>query len=262
MKICTFNVNSIKARRDLVMSWLDHRENDIDILCLQELKQMEDFFPFPEFKAKGFSCEVFGQKAYNGVAICSRTPLTQAQKGFGIEPWDQQSRFISAEIEDTTIINLYVPRGGERGEDKFDYKLGWYAHLTSYLEQHFTPKDRLILVGDFNVARTDADVYSAEALHDTIGTMPEERTTFEKLLSWGLIDVYRHFEPEQEQFTWWGYMGGAIWKDEGMRIDYVLCTEPLLKECQAVSVDMWPRKRRNPTPSDHAPLIAEFDFTG
>ena len=260
MKICSFNVNSIKARKELVFSWLDHRENDIDILCLQELKLTQELFPFAEFEERGFSCEVFGQKAYNGVAICSRTPLTQVQKGFGHKEWDQQSRFISARTGDTTILNLYVPHGGERGQDKFAYKQAWYSFLISYLKEHFTPKDRLILVGDFNVARTDDDVYSADIMAGTIGTMPEERTAFEKILSWGLTDVYRHLYPAQNQFTWWGYMGGAIWKDEGMRIDYVLCTQPLLDTCQAIDVDMWPRKRRSPTPSDHAPLIADFDI--
>jgi exodeoxyribonuclease-3 len=262
MKICSFNVNSIKARKELVLSWLDHRENDIDVLCFQELKLVEEFFPLAELEDKGFTCEVFGQKAYNGVAICSRSPLTQVQKGFGNSFWDQQSRFISARLGNITLMNLYVPHGGERGEEKFVYKQEWYTHLLAYLDENYTPQDRLILSGDFNVTRADIDVYSAEALHDAIGTMPEERAAFEKLLSWGLIDTFRHIDPESTQYTWWGYMGGAIWKDEGMRIDYILCTEPLLSACRDISVDMWPRKRNKPTPSDHAPLIAEFDFTG
>lgn len=261
MKICSFNVNSIKARKDLVLSWLDHRENDIDILCLQELKLLEEFFPFSEFEERGYACEVFGQKAYNGVAFCSRTPLARVQKGFGDKNWDQQSRFLSARVADTTILNLYVPHGGERGEEKFEYKQDWYVFLLEYLERNFTPRDRLLLLGDFNVTRADIDVYSAEDLHDTIGTMPEEREAFERLLSWGLVDTFRRKYPDTPQFTWWGYMGGAIWKDEGMRIDYVLCTEPLLPEFRDISVDMWPRKRGKPTPSDHAPLIAEFEWS-
>ena len=110
------------------------------------------------------------------------------------------------------------------------------------------------------VAHTDEDVYSAEALRDTIGTMPEERVAFSKLLAWGFTDVFRHLHPTTRQFTWWGYMGGAFWKDEGMRIDYALCTPPLLPRIKEIHIDLWPRKRRSPTPSDHAPLIITLNW--
>ncbi len=116
-----------------------------------------------------------------------------------------------------------------------------------------------MLVGDFNVAHTDLDVYSPEALKDTIGTLPEEREAFARLLSWGLSDTYRERQPQSRQFTWWGYMGGAIWRDEGMRIDYALCSAPILDRITDITVDLWPRKRRNPTPSDHAPLIISLN---
>jgi exodeoxyribonuclease-3 len=261
VKICTFNVNSIKIRTDLIIEWLTHRKDDTDILCFQEIKTIDEGFPFEAYQKKGFHCCVFGQKAYNGVAICSQYPMENVQKGFGDALWDQQKRIISAEIEGITIINLYAPHGGVRGDEKFVYKLNWYERLLSFLRQKHSPSDPLVIVGDMNVARENRDVYDPEALEDAIGTMPEERKSFENLLNWGLIDAFRHLQPEQKQFTWWDYIGGAVWRDEGMRIDYVLCTEPMLKNLKEVGVDIWPRKRRVPKPSDHAPLIACFGIS-
>jgi len=259
MKICTYNVNSIRARKDLVLQWLAQSNREIDVLCLQELKVTDDLFPVQDFEAQGYTCESYGQKSYNGVALCARRALRQVIKGFGDSTWDEQKRLIGARVDDLSILNLYAPHGDERGEAKFLYKLDWYAHLLSWLEENFSPRDPLLLVGDLNVAHSGQDVYSAEALRDTIGTMPEEREAFSKLLAWGFTDVFRHLHPTTRQFTWWSYMGGAFWKDEGMRIDYALCTPPLLSRIKEIRVDLWPRKRRSPTPSDHAPLIITLD---
>jgi len=258
MKICTFNVNSINARKELVIQWLEHRENDLDILCFQELKTLEEHFPYQDFERLGFSSIVSGQKGYNGVAICSKFPIKRLLKDVISQYWDPQKRIIAAEIKGFSIINIYAPHGDERGKEKFQYKRNWYRKLISFLDDYFSKNEPLIIVGDFNVAFKDQDVWSAEVLQDSIGTMPEEREDFEQLLRWGLIDTFRSLHPEKKQFTWWDYIGGAIWKDQGMRIDYVLCTEPLLKMLKNIEVDLWPRKRKTPTPSDHAPLIATF----
>lgn len=260
MNICTFNVNSIRARKDLVLSWLDHRNNDLDVLLFQELKGVEDLFPFQAFKDRGFTAHVSGQKAYNGVAVCSRIPVRKTTAGFGISPWDEQKRIIETLLGDLHLMNIYAPHGGQPGSEKFAYKMGWYETLISYLSQHFDPETPLIIAGDFNVAHTDRDVYSPEYLEGAIGTLPEERVLFQRLLDWGFTDVFRHLSPEETQFTWWDYMTAAIWRDEGMRIDYVLCTKPLLPKVKSIKVDLWPRKRRTPTPSDHAPLIVTLDI--
>ncbi|MBS3818247.1 exodeoxyribonuclease III [bacterium] len=259
MKICTYNVNSIKSRKELLFSWLNTRENDIDLLCLQELKCTEEHFPFSDFQNRGFHCDVFGQKTYNGVAICSKFPLNHVQKGFGDEHWDQQKRFIAAPAQGFFLINVYAPHGGFKGTDKFFYKREWYEILFHYLHQHYSPEDPVMLVGDCNVAREDKDVFAPQILQDSIGTMPEEREELRKILDWGLVDTFRYLYPEKKQFTWWDYRGGAIWRDEGMRIDYVLCTQPLLERIKDVEVDVWPRRRRSPKPSDHAPLIISLD---
>jgi exodeoxyribonuclease-3 len=262
MKICTINVNSIRIRKDLIVDWLGHREKDIDILCVQELKSVDEDFPYRDFEQAGYRCEVFGQKTYNGVAICSRLPLKGVRKGFGDPAWDEQSRLVAVKTKDIILFNIYAPHGGFRGEEKFNYKMKWYGKLMAFLDSSYSPKDPMLMVGDFNVAREDKDVYEPELLQDTIGTMPEEREVFQKLLDWGFTDVFRHFFPDRVQYTWWDYIGGAIWKNKGMRIDYVLCTEPLLNSVTDMEVDLWPRRRRSPKPSDHAPVVVTLDLPG
>jgi exodeoxyribonuclease-3 len=258
MKICTWNVNSIKARKVLLLEWLKHRNHDIDILCFQEIKTVEKDFPYEDFERIGFECHVFGQKSYHGVAICTRMPVTFVQKGFGDGNWDEQKRIILVKIQEINLINVYAPHGGERGTEKFDYKQNWFKNLITFLEEYNATKDLVLILGDFNIAHRDIDVYSPEDLANVIGTLPEERTAFEELLNLKLIDIFRHFYPEKKQFTWWDYIGGAVWKDEGMRIDYILCTDSLLKKIKHIEIDLWPRRRKSPTPSDHAPLIIDL----
>jgi exodeoxyribonuclease-3 len=262
MKICTFNVNSIRVRKGLIVEWIKHRGDDLDILCFQELKAVNEQFPLVDFKELGYHCEVFGQKTYNGVAICSKQPLEKVQKGFTGDPADEQKRFIAGYVEGLYLVNIYAPHGGLEGEDKFQYKQDWYQKLMTHLNDLHSPEDPILIVGDFNVAREDADVFDPVALKDSIGTLPAERKAFEKLMSWGFVDTFRHKYPDKRQFTWWDYIGGAIWKDEGMRIDYAVCTQSLLEKVEDVEVDLWPRRRRQPKPSDHAPLIITLNPSG
>ncbi len=257
MKVATYNVNSIKARKDLLFQWLERQP--VDVLCLQELKQEEKNFPFEEFRARGYECEVFSQKAYNGVCICSKLPIEEVRKGFGDEYFDRQKRIITGRIEGIWFVNVYAPHGDLRGTEKFYYKLEFYERLLQFLKENFSPNDPVCMVGDFNVAREDIDVFDPELLKDTIGTMKEEREAFERIIEWGFIDAFRYLYPDKVQFTWWDYIGGMIWKDKGMRIDYILITEPLKDKLRDVFVDLWPRKRRKPKPSDHAPVIGVLE---
>ncbi len=258
LKVCTFNVNSIRARLDLVLRWLEKRGNDIDILCLQELKVTEDLFPFQSFEELGYHCNVWGQKSYNGVAILSKTEASEVVKGFGNSPLDEQKRFIRCQIGDITVLCLYVPHGDSQGKEKYEYKQEWYRFFLNYLKENFSPQKPLLVVGDLNVALSDQDVFDPVLLQDSIGTMPEERQALKGLLDWGLVDTYRHLHPDTPGFTWWSYMGGDFWKDRGMRIDYILCTQPLADKVANVEIDIWPRRRRKPTPSDHAPVVVEL----
>ncbi len=258
MKVATYNVNSIRARKELLFMWLEREP--VDILCLQELKQKEREFPFSEFKELGYLCEVYSQKAYNGVCICTKFPMNEVRKGFGDEYFDLQKRIISAKIKDIWFINVYAPHGDLRGTEKFYYKLEFYDRLVSYLKENFSPDESICMLGDFNVAREDIDVFDPELLRDTIGTMREEREAFERVLSWGFIDAFRYLYPDKVQFTWWDYIGGMIWKNKGMRIDYILITAPLKDKLVDIYVDLWPRRRRTPKPSDHAPLVGVFEL--
>jgi exodeoxyribonuclease-3 len=260
IRICTFNVNSIRARRDLLTSWLERRNNDLDILCFQEIKVVEKDFPYRVFGKFGFTCAVYGQKGYNGVAICSKIPLEDVRKGFGDAYWDQQKRLLSVKVGTMNLIDVYVPHGDLRGTDSFYYKLKWFAKFASFLQEEFPPEETIMVVGDFNVARSDMDVFDVEMTKDGIGTMVEERAAFQEVLDWGFVDSFRHLYPERRQFTWWGYIGGAMWRDEGMRIDYVLCSKPLVERVKNVDVDLWARRRRTPKPSDHAPVISTIEL--
>ncbi|QWK20056.1 MAG: exodeoxyribonuclease III [Hydrogenobacter thermophilus] len=257
-KMASYNVNSINTRKDLVLSWLER--DPVDILCLQELKTTDENFPREDFMKMGYECYTHGQKTYNGVAICSRFPLEEVFKGMGDATYDQEKRVIGGRFKDVWIINAYFPHGEPRGGKKFFWKLGFYERFLGFLTEHFSPNDKIVLVGDMNVAMEDIDVYDPVLLKDTIGTMKEERDALKKLISWGFVDAFRYLYPEKKQFTWWDYIGGMVWKDQGMRIDYILITKPLLPYLRDVYVDMWPRKRRNPKPSDHAPIVGVFEL--
>ncbi len=257
MKVATYNVNSIKARKELLFMWLNR--DPVDILCLQELKQEEKNFPFEDFEKLGYYCEVFAQKTYNGVCICSKLPIEEVRKGFNDPNFDQQKRIITARIEGIWFINVYAPHGDLRGTEKFYYKLSFYEKLLKFLKENFSPQEPICMLGDFNVARGDLDVFDPEILKDTIGTMKEEREALERVISWGFIDAFRYLYPDRIQFTWWDYIGGMIWKNQGMRIDYLFVTEPLKDRIKDVYVDLWPRKRRSPKPSDHAPVVGVFE---
>lgn len=260
MKVGTFNVNSIRSRKDLVIEWLEKRELDIDLLCIQELKGEDGVFPYQDFEEIGYNCTVFGEKQYNGVAICSKVEMEEMVYGFQDPFWDTQKRLLTGRFGPLTIMNLYAPRGDERGSKKFLYKMGWYRKFLDYLTEEFSPEDALIIVGDLNIAYEDLDLYDPVLLEDVVSTMPEERKLLEDLFSWGLVDTFRYLYPEEKAYSWWDYRGGAFWKDQGMRIDYILCTKPLLSKLRKVEMDLWPRKRRKPTPSDHTPVLATFNF--
>jgi len=258
LTLATFNVNSIKARKDLIIRWLEEKVK-IDVLCFQEIKCEERNFPFEEFEKLGYECAVFGQKAYNGVAICSKYPMSDIQKGFGDERFDLQKRMIKAKIKDIIVYNVYAPHGGEEGSEKHRYKLEFFEYLREFIKQkHDLENEKISIVGDLNVAREDIDVYDPVFFQGKTDFMDDEREIFEKFLDIGLIDLFRYAHPLKRGFTWWDYRTAGVFRDEGMRIDYILASSSLSEQLKDIKVDMWTRKRRKPTPSDHAPLIADF----
>ncbi|WP_457599703.1 exodeoxyribonuclease III [Hydrogenimonas sp.] len=258
VSVCTFNVNSIRSRIDLILRWLKEKR-DVDILCLQEIKCEEAQFPFEAFEALGYRCAVNGQKRLNGVAICSKPPLSSVEKLFGNDILDREKRLIQAQVGETLLLNCYIPRGGPESGERHDYKMRFFDALAAYVETLLKRQKRLLLLGDLNVALTDLDVYDPEVFEGAVGFLPSEKERMRTLLETGLHDCYRQIHPESRDFTWWDYRTAGIWRDEGMRIDYILASDPLCEACLGIEVDLWTRRRRSPTPSDHAPLVAEFE---
>ncbi len=255
MKIATWNVNSLKVRRDQVLEWLDAQQPDV--LVLQEIKQVTEAFPGDDFEKAGYRAIASGQKTYNGVATVSRSePLDPATDFPGFD--DPQRRILATTIDGVRVINLYVPNGSEVGSEKYAYKLAWLAALRDYLERELAEYEKLVVLGDFNIAPADADVYDPEKWGDAILCSPKERAALKEVLTLGLTDVFRNFDQPEQTFSWWDYRTAAFRRNAGLRIDLILTSPILTEKCSASYVDIEPRTWERP--SDHTPVVAEFDL--
>lgn len=256
-QIATWNVNSLGVRLPHVLDWL--ATNPVDVLCLQELKLPDEKFPQAELAAAGYQAVWLGQKTYNGVALLSRSPLTEVVRnipGFA----DEQSRVIAATVATPQgplrVINGYFVNGQEPGSEKFAYKMAWLTALHNWVRSEMAQHANLVLLGDFNIAPEDRDSHDAEGLRDTIHHTTEERAHFQALLDLGLHDAFRAFEQPPKSFSWWDYRMLGFQKNRGLRIDHILVSAPLKPLLQACTVDRAPRKWEKP--SDHAPVVATF----
>jgi exodeoxyribonuclease-3 len=247
MNITTWNVNSVRARIDRVLEWIDGHAPDV--LCLQELKCQDAELPVERFTERGYAVESLGQKTYNGVAILSKLPMSDVVRAIP-NPEDPQARGISARIGGIRIVNLYCPNGGELSSDKYPYKLDWYDRLLARLRPWAA--EPLLVCGDFNIAPADADVYDPAGWKDQVLCSVPERDRFQALLALGLTDSWRHFHKEGGVFTWWDYRGDGFSQNRGLRIDHHLVTPDVLARATDVSVDLDARGR--PQASDHAPV--------
>ena len=257
--IATWNVNSLRVRLGHVSDWLS--ANRPAVLCLQETKVVDLNFPANELHGIGYECAFFGQPTYNGVAILSRYPL--ADVAFGIPNFaDEQKRVIAATIhpqgggEGMRIISVYVPNGQHVGADKYEYKLRWLAALRDYLKASLDEYKNLAVVGDFNVAPADADVFDPAEWGEDILCSPPERAAFFKLTALGLADAFRLFEQPPNLFSWWDYRLYAFRRNRGLRIDHILLSSSLAEFCGSCAIDIKPREWERP--SDHAPVSATF----
>ena len=253
MKIATWNVNSLNVRLPHLLEWL--AEATPDIVCLQELKQEDHKFPLAELQAAGYHCAAFGQKTYNGVAILSRTPLADIQRGNPLFP-DEQSRLITATIDGIRVVCAYMPNGQEVGCDKYQYKLAWLQALQNWLAEERQRHSDLVLCGDFNIAPDDRDVHDPQYWTGRILCSDAERQAFQALLSLGFCDSFRLFDQPEKTFSWWDYRMLGFQKNLGLRIDHLLLSAPLAARCTASWIDRAPRKRERP--SDHAPALVEI----
>ena len=253
MKIATWNVNSMNVRLPHVQEWLQNHEPDV--LVLQEIKQLTEKFPAEALQELGYHSIANGQKTYNGVAVVAKTPPTDPVlelPGFD----DPQRRVLAVSFDGLRVINLYVPNGSEVGSEKYAYKLNWLASLREFLDAELEQHDKLVVLGDFNIAPADADVYDPEKWGDAILCSPPEREALGKLLDLGLTDVFRKFDHPEGTFSWWDYRAAGFRRNAGLRIDLILTSDSMTESCTASYVDKEPRAWERP--SDHAPVIAEF----
>ena len=251
MKIATWNVNSLTVRLPQVLDWL--ATNQPEVLCLQETKLTDDKFPVVEFDAAGYHAQWFGQKTYNGVALLSRTPAGETVKNIpGFD--DEQARLITATVDGVRVIGAYVPNGQSLESDKFAYKMRWLDALRDCLGDELQRHQRLVLLGVYNIAPEDRDVYDPVAWAGQVLCTPQERAHFGALLELGLHDSFRLFEQPPKSWSWWDYRNLAFRRNQGLRIDHILVSDALKPSVSACVIDKLPRK--NERPSDHTPVVA------
>lgn len=256
MKIASFNVNSLRARLPLVVQWLDeHRPN---VLCLQETKVQDIDFPTDAFGDIGYKYVFKGQKSYNGVAIFSRDEIKAVKIGFVDEPKDQ-ARLLKAEINGIAIVNTYIPQGYLPESEKFEYKLNWFARLRGFFDGNFRPAEPVLWLGDFNVAPEPIDVYDPEGLLGHVCFHPDVHKALKEIMEWGFIDLFRLHCDKPGQYTFWDYrMPNAVKRNRGWRLDHIMATKSLAEKCVSCYIDKKPRLAERP--SDHTPIVAEFDW--
>jgi exodeoxyribonuclease-3 len=253
--IASWNVNSLRVRLDQVLQWLATEQPDI--LAVQEIKLPNENFPVDQIEAAGYSALYNGQKTYNGVALLSRSPGSLIATDFpGYD--DPQRRILCAVYGGTAVLNLYVPNGSEVGSEKYAYKLEWLDHLHDYVQNLMRDYPRCLVAGDFNIAPTDDDVHDPEAWRGQVLCSEPERAAFDRLTQTGLADCYRLFPREEKLYTWWDYRAAGFRRNRGLRIDHILASPALRDNCKACRIDIEPRRLERP--SDHAPILAEFDI--
>lgn len=257
MKIVSWNVNSIRARRDRVISWVEQHQPDV--VLLQETKCDDPTFLGPEGLldlSDHYEMAHYGRDHWNGVAVLSRVGLSDVQKGFsGINrsPFDE-ARLISASCQGLRLCSVYVPNGRSLDDPHYRFKLIWLERLRSEV----TLSDIQMVAGDFNVAPADQDIYDPVRWRKRTHASGPERDAIRALLDLGLCDVTRSMRPEPGIFTWWSYRPGQFDQNRGLRIDLALCQSSITSSVSDVWIDT--KERAGARPSDHAPLVVELDW--
>lgn len=257
VKVVTWNVNSINSRLERLKAFLER--STADYVCLQELKCADEKFPLKDIEEAGYHAAFFGQKAYNGVAVISRKPVEILFKNFDDQVSDDAARTITVRTPDNfDLVCAYVPNGQAIGSEKYDYKLHWLKRGKAFLQRHWKPSDNLVVVGDFNIAPDDRDVYDPVGWKDHIHCSAGERTALSDFVSFGLIDTLRVLDQSAGIYSWWDYRELSFPRNKGLRIDLIYSTVPMATKCTSVTVDR--DERRGEKPSDHAPVTATFNL--
>jgi len=254
-KIATWNVNSLRIRLEQVLNWLD--KNKPHVLALQETKTQDKDFPLEAIRKAGYNVAFVGQKTFNGVALLSKDPLEELIYSLpGTD--DTQKRIICATIAGIRVVCVYVPNGADLDTDRYIYKLDWLLKLKDFIKEQLKHYDKLVVLGDFNIAPQDKDVYDPKIWHDRILVSPKEREAFKTLLSEGLSDAFRVLDNTSGGFSWWDYRLAAFKRHWGLRLDVILISSALKTALTQCYVDKGPRGLERP--SDHTPVVAEFDI--
>ncbi len=264
MRLATWNVNSLKARLPRLEEWLAYAQPDV--CCLQETKVADAAFPTMGFAALGYEVAHHGDGRWNGVAILSRVGLSDVTEGFGGvemaatlgDEVAAERRLLAATCGGVRVVSVYVPNGRSLDHEQYGAKLEWLARLEEWLSKTASPEAPLAVCGDFNIAPADRDVYDPARFVGTTHTSEPERDALRRLEAWGLHDAFRLLYDEDRLYTWWDYRAGDFHNHRGMRIDLVLVTTPLAKAARWGIVDRNARKGK--LPSDHAPLVLDFDL--
>ena len=255
MKVATYNVNSIRQRLPIVLDWI--AEHQPDVMCLQETKVQDQDFPVEAIRRAGYHATYRGMKAYNGVAILSRTPPEKVVHGLHEGPENEDFRIIQAVVSGIPIVNTYVPQGYSISSEKYAMKLAWFRRLRSYFDAVLNPHEPAIWVGDLNVAPEPIDVYHPEKRVNDVDFHIDAREAYRETVAWGFVDVFRKLHPDLVQYTYWDYFRNAFQRNFGWRIDHILATGPMADRCRTAEIDMAPRKAA--AASDHTIVWAEFD---
>lgn len=254
MRIATWNINSLRARQDLVLDWLGRVQPDV--LCLQETKVTDDEFPTDEMQRMGYATVMAGQKSYNGVAIVARRLMRNVRIGLLDATPDEDKRILSATIGKIQIFSCYVPNGKSLESPDFETKLAWLGRLRKTLDAWADPGKDVVVCGDFNIARDERDLFDPSLFVGQTHFHPREHAALDEVLAFGLVDTFRQLHPEAGRYTWWDYRAGSFQKDLGMRIDYMFASKSLAARCQSVKLDV--DERGKDKPSDHIPVVADF----
>ena len=253
-RVASWNVNSLKVRLPQLADWL--AANPVDVIGLQETKLTDENFPQADIEALGYHVVRSGQKTYNGVALLSRQPITDAK--FDLDGFDDPQRRVAIGTSGgVRYVNLYVPNGQAVGSEKYDYKLRWLDALHRTLAAELAAHRHVVVMGDFNIAPDDRDVHDPAAWAGQILCSEPERAALQRLLDLGLVDSFRLFEQPAATFSWWDYRQAGFRRNLGLRIDLILARAGLRSACRSSSVDTEPRRAERP--SDHAPVVASFD---
>ncbi len=260
MKIATWNINGIKARLDTLLTWV--KESSPEILCLQEIKCVDEAFPSEMFEELGYNVAVHGQKGFNGVALLSKLPFDETTPRLAGNNEDEQARYLEAVVSVPSgvvrIANLYLPNGNPSDSPKYDYKLAWMDRLNARAAELLTFEEPLVMAGDYNVIPMPDDVYNPAAWVDDALFKPETRAHFRSLLNLGLTDAFRACHDEAHQYTFWDYQAGAWQKNRGLRIDHLLLSPQAADRLQTCEIDTASRGWEKP--SDHVPIWIELSF--